>query len=78
MQAALKFTTRILPGGKIQIADPDLKEGEEAELIVFLSQQAGGRRSVVEVLASAPGHPLFQNATDVDSYLREERDSWDR
>lgn len=43
-------------------------------------QQAVGsalpRPSLVEVLASAPGHLAFQSADEVDSYIRSEREAW--
>ena len=36
------------------------------------------RRSVVDVLAEAPGHLVFQNADEVDVYISSERDAWVR
>ncbi len=38
----------------------------------------GAGSSIVEVLAEAPGHLAFQNAEEVDAYLREEREAWER
>lgn len=35
------------------------------------------RPSLVEVLASAPGHHAFQSADEVDAYIRSERDVWE-
>ncbi len=34
------------------------------------------RKSVVDVLAEAPGHLAFQTAEEVDAYISEERDAW--
>jgi len=31
-----------------------------------------------DILAEAPGHLEFQTADEVDAYLQEERDAWDR
>jgi len=79
MQAALHIKTKILPGGKIEITDPDLPTGEAVEVIVLRTQSDTLiRRSAVDILAEAPGHRLFNTAEQVDAYLREERDSWDR
>ena len=36
----------------------------------------GRKRSVVDVLAAAPGHRLFRSATEVDQYLLDERAAW--
>ncbi len=36
------------------------------------------RRSVVDVLAEVPGQRLFKTAEEVDAYVREERDTWER
>jgi hypothetical protein len=77
MQAALRLTTLVQPGGKIEITDSQLPDGQAVDVILLFPQQAdASRRSVVEVLAEAPGHLAFQNAEEVDTYLREERDAW--
>lgn len=79
MRQALHITTRILPGGKIEIASPDLQPGEPVEVFIVPGQSdEPTRRSALDILAEAPGHRLFENAAHVDAYLREERDSWDR
>jgi hypothetical protein len=36
------------------------------------------RRSILAVLADAPGHLVFETAEEVDAYLRSERDAWER
>ncbi len=79
MQRALRMTALVQPGGKIEVTDTDLPEGQSVEVIVLLpSPPAIPRRSIVEVLAEAPGHLAFQTADEVDAYLREERDAWER
>ena len=32
---------------------------------------------VINILAALPGHQIFQNAEEVDVYMREERDAWE-
>lgn len=79
MQAALRMTAKVQPGGKIEVANTQLPIGQSVEVIVLLpALNTTPRRSVVEVLAEAPGHLAFQTAEDVDAYLREERDAWER
>jgi len=49
------------------------------DVIVLFPQEADvSRRSVVDVLAEAPGHLAFHSAEEVDAYVREERDAWER
>ena len=36
------------------------------------------RRSVVDILADAPGGLVFKTAEDVAAYLKEEKESWGR
>lgn len=79
MQSAIRMTTLVQPGGKIEVTDTQLPAGQSVEVIVLLpSPSAIPRRSILEVLADAPGHLAFQTADEVDAYLREERDAWER
>lgn len=79
MQQALRMTTLVQPGGKIEVTDAHLPAGQAVEVIVLLpSPSATPRRSIREVLDAAPGHLGFQTIDEVDAYLRSERDAWDR
>jgi hypothetical protein len=79
MQAALRVTATVQSGGKIEVIDPQLPPGEAVDVIVlFPGASAAPRRSIIDVLEQAPGHILFQTPADVDAYLREERNSWER
>ena len=79
MQTAVKVTATVQFGGKIEIADPQLPAGRPVDVIVLFPQEADvSRRSVMDVLAEAPGHLAFHSAEEVDAYINEERDEWDR
>ena len=79
MQTALRLTGTVQPGGRIAVSSPQLPAGKAVEIIVLFPQEPEVmRRSVVDVLAEAPGHLVFQTAEEVDAYIREERDAWDR
>ena len=54
---------------------PNPLEGEPIEVEVRNPSEST-RRSAVDILDEAPGHLLFKSAEEVDSYLREERASW--
>jgi len=79
MQTVVKVTATVQFGGKIEIADPQLPTGKSVDVIVLFPQEADvSRRSVVDILAEAPGQLAFHSAEEVDAYINEERNTWDR
>ena len=77
MQKALHVRTTVLPGGKIEIVDQGLPVGESVDVVVSQSP-VSERRSVVDILAEAPGGLVFKTAAEVKAYLVEEKESWSR
>ena len=77
MQKALHIRTTVQPGGKVEFASPELEAGQSVDVVVTRSSSIE-RRSVIDILAEAPGHRLFKTGKEVDDYIREERASWDR
>ena len=77
MQKTLHIRTTVLPGGRVEIASPELEAGQSVDVAVTrpLSTE---RRSVVDILAEAPGGLVFKTAADVAAYLKEEKESWGR
>jgi len=67
------------PDGVIAIAAPELQPGQRVSITIE-SEQAVQQQStrMRDILAEAPGHLEFQTAEEVDAYIREERDAWDR
>jgi hypothetical protein len=79
MQSAVRLSAWVKPGGRLEVANDQLPVGKSVDVIVlFSSPPEAARPSVVDVLAEAPGHLMFQTTEEVDAYLREERDAWDR
>ncbi len=78
MLTATKLRTTVKVGGRIDVSSPDLSVGETVEVIILSSNGQRRRRSAREILAAAPGHRLFKTAEEVDAYIREERESWER
>ncbi len=67
------------PDGTIEIRAPELTPGQEVEITVEVqAAPEEEKRRAIEYLTEMPGHLLFKTAEDVDAYIREERDSWDR
>lgn len=78
VETIVRARTIVQPGGQVIITDPALLTGSPVEVIILLSEEVSEPRlSMLDVLNSVPGQLLFQNAAEVDAYLREERASWD-
>ncbi len=78
VETIVRSKTIVQPGGQVIITDPALLTGKSVEVIILLSEEPNEPRlSMLDVLNSVPGHLLFQNAAEIDQYLREERASWD-
>jgi len=79
MNYVVHVKTTILPGGKIEITDPNFPSGESVEVVVLLLEPGKKNSpSAIDLLNEAPGHRLFKTPEEVDSYIHGERNSWDR
>jgi hypothetical protein len=80
MQTSLRMETTILPGHRLEISNPEFPDGATVEVIVVLPEQPKPRRmSTLEFLATLPPGPLlFKTPEEVNRYIQEERDSWER
>lgn len=76
MQKVLHQRVTVLPGGKVEVVDPDLEAGEQVDVVVS-PVQSRSARSAWRVISEGSGHRLFTDAKQVDDYLAEER-SWER
>jgi hypothetical protein len=79
MQSALRITTKVLPGNKIEIKFPKAEIGDNVDVFVILPEKSGAkRRNVLELIEQIRSqNSSFRTAEDIDKQLQEERDSWD-
>ncbi len=77
MQKTLHIRTTVLPGGKIEIVNQELTEGESVDVMIT-PMPAPSARSAWQIISEGPGQRLFKTAKEVDDYIAEERASWDR
>ena len=70
--------TTVLPGGRIELTAPDLKPGQAVEVTIRCADDETPKRSALDILAEASGRRIFNSAAEVDTYIRAERDAWDR
>lgn len=66
------------PDGTIEIRAPELTPGQQVEVTLEVQLVPEAGRHVSEIIKELPGHLHFETTADVDAYLREVRDSWDR
>ena len=77
MHKALHIRTTVQPGGRIEIVDEELTDGESVDVVVSPTSPSE-RRSAVDILNEAPGGLVFKTAADVAAYLKEEKEAWGR
>jgi hypothetical protein len=83
MATPIRIDTVVQPDGTITIRAPGLAAGQRVTVSVETeeeqqSEETREKRHVLDIVAELPGHQLFKTAEEVDAYIREERDSWDR
>jgi hypothetical protein len=76
MPQALKLDAVLGPGGKIEIPSSRLPEG--SRVVVFVVEDESPKLPIYEILGDYKGGELFKTTEEVDAYIREERDSWDK
>ena len=76
MVAAIRQTVTVGEGGVIEVRSPELRPGARAEVIVLVEPQPSVRRSLSSFIGSGRG--CFSSVEEVDAYIREQRDEWDR
>ncbi len=68
--------TKVLPGGRIEVRSPEHIEGQEISSEIVIDDQP--KLSFDEILKRFPRRRSFKDAAEVDRYINEGRDSWDR
>jgi hypothetical protein len=82
MQTTLHIETTVLPGNRVEFSAPELPEGAQVQVTVIVPVQSAPptrRMSMLEFLKTLPPGPLvFKTPAEVDEYIQEERNAWDR
>lgn len=78
MQSAIRITTKVLSGNKVEIELPPGSIGEEVEVIILLPEKPQpGRRNVLELLEEIRSRHASRTVEEIDRELQAERNSWD-
>jgi hypothetical protein len=74
MLTALRQKAVVQPGGVIQINAPELKPGTLTEVVVLVEAAERPLASMLDLLGAGRGS--FASPSEVDQFLRRERESW--
>ena len=82
MQSALKLTTKVLPGKRLEVYVPELTEGEDVELVVSPAAKPAAKSpqfaSAWDFLQSFPPvHHTLEQWEIIEREMQEEKDAWD-
>lgn len=77
---SLERVAEVLPGHRVEISVPELKEGDRVRVLVSpLDESNQAKQSILTFLDSLPDGPrAFSTWGEYEQHLREERDAWDR
>ena len=82
MQTALRVSTRVLPGHRLEIVAPELTDGDAVDVFVVMGATPAPtmpKVSLIEFLDSLPPGPRSApTREEIERTLQEDRDSWDR
>jgi hypothetical protein len=86
MKTEIRTQAKVDAAHRIEIAVPGLPIGADVEVVVTprapesdkVEPATDTRPSIFDIIEGLKGHRHFQTAEEVDAYIREERDSWDR
>jgi hypothetical protein len=79
MQSIIHLTTKVLDGNRIEVSDPNLVEGESVEVVLYpCTSDQSNNPSVLSIVESLKGHRFFSSPQEVDQYLNQERNAWDK
>jgi hypothetical protein len=72
---AIRQQVIVQPGGLIELQSADLPVGARGEVIVLVESSSKSNRSLRNMMGTAK--QSFANVKEVDTFIRQERDSWE-
>jgi hypothetical protein len=71
MQSAIRITTKVLAGNKLEIQVPPGYVGEEVEVFVIIPDQPQGGRKVLELLTEIRSRHVSRTVEKIELQLQE-------
>lgn len=83
MSAIIHREAVVGPDGKIEVSAPELQPGQRVSITIEPetapdANTTSTEPSLYDLVKDLPGGRLFKTVEEVDEYIRQERDSWDR
>ena len=75
MVQAIRQKVVVQPGGRIEIHVPEFSPGTRAEVIILEDGPPARTQKLRSVIGSGKGS--FSTPEEADTFLRQERDSWE-
>jgi hypothetical protein len=78
MQSAIRVTTKVLPGDKVEVQVPEGLEGSVVEVVVtFPPKPPINRQNILEFLTQLRNRHPQRSVEEINRDLEVERSSWD-
>jgi hypothetical protein len=78
MQSALRITTTVLSGGKVELQLPLESVGDEVEVFVVLPEKTQPQKQpILEFFADVHRQGPFRSPEEIDRDIQMEKDAWD-
>ena len=78
MQSALRITTTVLSGGKVELQLPLESVGDEVEVFVVLPEKSQSRQQpILEFFAEVHRQGPFRTPEEIDRDIQLEKEAWD-
>jgi hypothetical protein len=71
MQSAIRITTKVLAGNKLEIQVPPGSVGEEVEVFVIVPETPPWRRKVLQLLTEIRSRHVSRTVEEIDRELQE-------
>lgn len=71
MQSAIRMTTKVIAGNKLEIQVPPGSVGEEVEVFAIIPEKPPWRRKVLELLTEIRSRHVSRTVEEIDRELEE-------
>jgi hypothetical protein len=77
MQSALRITTKVLSGGKVELQLPLESVGDEVEVFIVLPEKPQPKQQpILEFFAEIHRQGPFRTPEEIDRDIQMEKDAW--
>jgi len=78
MAAARRITTKVLPGGRVEVDTPDLAVGQSVDVLLIPHTSEDQRKSFFRFLSALPNRRSAAEWEKFETDFQAERDAWNQ